>query len=72
MRASLTISLPEKLKKDVDKITQEEGVTRSDIIRESLKEYIYFKNLRKLRDKMLIKAKKQGIYTDEDVFKRIK
>ncbi len=71
MRKSLTISLPENLKNDVDKITKEEGVTRSDIIRESLKDYIYFRKLQKLRDKLLIKAKKLGIYTDQNIFDQV-
>jgi len=47
---------------------KEEGITRSDVIRESLKDYIYFRKLKKLRNKMIIKAQKNGIFTDQDVF----
>ena len=68
MRQSITISLPEKVKKEVDYLMKEEGITRSDVIRESLKDYIYFRKLKKLRNKMIIKAQKNGIFTDQDVF----
>ena len=68
MRQVITISLPEKIKKEVDSLIKEDGVTRSDIIRESLKDYIYFRKLNKLRNKMVIKAQKRGIFTDQDVF----
>ncbi len=68
MRQAITISLPEKIKKEVDSLKKEDGVTRSDIVRESLKDYIYFRKLNKLRNKMVIKAQKRGVFTDQDVF----
>ena len=71
MRQTLTISLPEKLKNEVDVLVKEDGINRSDLIRESLKDYIYFRKLRKLRDKMIIKAQKNGIFTNQDVYDRV-
>jgi metal-responsive CopG/Arc/MetJ family transcriptional regulator len=71
MRQTVAISLPEDLKKDLDKACAEEGVTRSDLVRESLRDYLFLRRFRALRAKLLAKAQAQGIYTDEDVFNRV-
>lgn len=71
MRKSITISIPEEMDKEINTVIKEEGYTRSGLIRESLKDYLYFRKLNKLRDKMRLKAKKQGIITDQDVFNKV-
>ena len=69
MRNVLTISLPKELQKKIDKIVKEKNCTRSDLVRESLKNYLFEIEFEKLRNKLIPKAQKQGIFTDEDVFK---
>ena len=71
MRQTVTISLPEKMKKALDKVTRSEGLTRSDIIRESLQDYLFLKQFRSLRARMMEKAREQGVYSDKDVFDRV-
>jgi metal-responsive CopG/Arc/MetJ family transcriptional regulator len=71
MRRTITISLPKDVKQDLDKATAEEGLSRSDLIRESLRDYLFMRRFRQLRARMMAKAQAQGIYTDEDVFKRL-
>jgi metal-responsive CopG/Arc/MetJ family transcriptional regulator len=71
MRETITISLPEEIKTELDKIVRSEGISRSDVVRESLRDYLFIRRFRLLRTKMLAKAQSQGIFTDEDVFKRI-
>lgn len=71
MRSTMTISVPEKLRVELDEISQSEGVSRSDIVRESLRDYLFTRRFRGLRKAMLPKAAAQGIYTDQDVFDRI-
>jgi metal-responsive CopG/Arc/MetJ family transcriptional regulator len=71
MRRTITISLPKDVKQDLDKATAEEGLSRSDLIRESLRDYLFMRRFRQLRTRMMAKAQAQGIYTDEDVFKRL-
>jgi len=71
MRETLSISLPDKMKKEIDQITKEDGMTRSDIIRESLKDYLYFRKLNKLRNKLIIKAQSNKIYSEDDVFNQV-
>ena len=39
MRATVTVSLPPKLKRELDKLAKEEGATRSDIVRRSISKY---------------------------------
>jgi metal-responsive CopG/Arc/MetJ family transcriptional regulator len=71
MRETLSISLPNKIKKEIDQITKEDGITRSDLIRESLNDYLYFRKLNKLRNKMIFKAQSNNIFTDDDVFNKV-
>jgi predicted transcriptional regulator len=68
MRHTLTIRLPEDLRKELQKISQEESKPMSDLVRESLKRYVSIYKFRRLRNKVIPFAESQGILTDEDVF----
>jgi len=68
MRQVLTISLTKALSNEVDSFINEENMNRSELIREAVTDYIYFKKLKKLRNRMLMHSKKSNIFTDEDVF----
>jgi len=68
MRQTLTIRLPENLRKELQKISEEESKPMSDLVRESLQRYISIYKFRQLRNKVLPFAVSQGILTDEDVF----
>jgi metal-responsive CopG/Arc/MetJ family transcriptional regulator len=70
MRETITISIPQDLRKELDQITAEEGISRSDIVRESLRDYLFIRHYRLLRMRMMARAQAQGVYTDEDVFDR--
>lgn len=71
MRDTITVSIPKKIKKEVDRITRVEGLTRSEIIRQSLQDYLFTRKFRALRNKMKARAQAQGIGSDEDVFSRV-
>ena len=66
MRETITISMPEEIKKQLDKITSQEGTTRSNIIRESLRDYLFTRQFRSIRRRMA--AKSPRVYTDQDIF----
>jgi predicted transcriptional regulator len=66
-----TISLPDQLQTELDAFAQERGVDPDDLVRNAIEEYIYFWRLRDLRARMSEEAKAQGLFTDEDVFKRL-
>ncbi|MEW5792028.1 MAG: ribbon-helix-helix domain-containing protein [Pseudomonadota bacterium] len=71
MRETITISLPEEIKTALDEVMREEGLSRSELVREALREYLLVHRFRLLRQQMLPYAREQGIYTDQDVFDRI-
>lgn len=71
MRKTITISLPEKVKKILDKITEQKHLNRSEVVREALRQYFSRQEFRRLRGLMLPEAEKRDIYTDEDVFRKV-
>jgi predicted transcriptional regulator len=68
---TLTIRLPEDLKDDLQKLSEEQSKPVSDIVRESIRRYVAVEKFRALRKKVLPFAEAQGFLTDEDVFKAI-
>ena len=71
MRATITVSIPQELKRELDELTGREGLTRSDVVRESLKSFLTTRRFRQLRLKLTAEAKAKGIFTDQDVFDRV-
>jgi len=57
---TITISLPEKMGKDIQKIADEEGVSASDLIRESFRQYKAQRIFQKIAKKGKEVAKKKG------------
>lgn len=71
MRESISISLPEEIKAELDRLSQARGVSRSDTVREALQEYLFVQKFRSLRAKMLPFAEAEGVFTDDDVFRLV-
>jgi metal-responsive CopG/Arc/MetJ family transcriptional regulator len=71
MQQMLTITVPEEIRLALDDETQREGISPSDLIGKALREYLFFRRFRLLRERMIPKAQAQGIYTDQDVFDRV-
>lgn len=71
MRETVTISLPQAVRRELDRVAKEEGISRSDLLRESLEDFLFVRRFRRLRQRMMAAAQAQGIYTDQDVFDRI-
>ncbi len=71
MRSTITISLPEKIRDQLDQVAEKEGVTRSDLVRQSICDHLFIRQFRGLRRTMVAKASQHGIYTDQDVFDRV-
>lgn len=66
MNATLTIELPEEIKATLDKAAREEGVSERDFVARALKDYLFLRRFRKLRERMMAKSEKT--YTDEEIF----
>jgi metal-responsive CopG/Arc/MetJ family transcriptional regulator len=71
MRESISISLPEDLKAEIDRFTRSEGISRSDLVREALRDFLFSRRLRSLRQEIMPYAEAQGVYTDDDVFREV-
>ena len=71
MRDTITIRLPEKLRKDLDNVAKTEKASKSDVIRDAIERYIALKRFQQLRKKVLPFAEAEGLLTDEDIFKAI-
>ena len=71
MPETVTISLPQAVRRELDKVAKEEGISRSDVLRQSLEDFLFVRRFRQLRQRMMAAAQAQGIFTDEDVFNRV-
>jgi metal-responsive CopG/Arc/MetJ family transcriptional regulator len=71
MRTVLSVSIPEEMAMELDKLAKATGRTRSEIVKEALRAFLWEERFRALRSRIRPKAKKRGFVTDADVFKEI-
>ncbi len=67
--STLTIRLPEALRRDLDRLARRRGRPAGEIVRDSLEKYLAVERFRALRAKTLPRAAEHGFLTDDDVFK---
>lgn len=71
MRESISVSLPPELKEELDRMKEEEGLSRSDLVREAVREYVFVHRFRSLRQELMAYAEAKGVYTDDEVFREV-
>ena len=71
MRATLTISLPPGLRRDVSRAAKKDHMSESEFVRDALRRRLALDRFHSLRERAMAQAQARGIYTDEDVFKII-
>ena len=59
MRETVTISLPKNVRRELDRVAKQEGVSRSDVLRQSLEEFLFARRFRALRARMMAAAQAQ-------------
>lgn len=69
MRATLTISLPQVLRRNVSRAAKSQHMTESEFVRDALRRRLALDRFYSLRERAVAQARARGIYTDEDVFK---
>jgi len=69
--SSITIRIPDKLRRELDKLSRDKQQPVSDLVRDSLRRYVALERFRELRKKTIPYAEAQGFLTDEDVFKAV-
>jgi predicted transcriptional regulator len=62
---------PALVRRELDRVAKEDGLSRSDVLRQSLEDFLFVRRFRQLRQRMMAAAQAAGIYTDEDVFTRV-
>ena len=71
MRAVISVSFPEDMAKELDRVAKESGRTKSDLIKEALREFLWEERFTSLRRTLTRKAKARRLVTDDDVFKAV-
>ena len=71
MRNVLSVSLPEKMAKELNEVAAEMGRNKSDIVKESLGNYLWELKLNKAQKLFYSKAKARGIVTEDDMLREI-
>ena len=69
MRQALSVSLPEGLAAALNRVTKEIHLTRSEVVKLALQDFLRNQELEALRRRLVPKARHKGIFTDEDVFR---
>ena len=71
MQKTITINLSEEEQTALDDLIRQEGGSTDEVVGKAIKEYLFFRRLRLLRERMVAKARSQGIHGDQDVFDRV-
>lgn len=68
MIQKITVTLPPEIRQALDELTRLEGVPADQVVGQAVKEHLFLRKFRLLRERMAAKAQSQGILTDQDVF----
>ena len=69
MNNSIVLELPDRVQEALVEATQEEGVSPNELVTAALEDYLFIRQFRRLRERMLAQA--PGQPTDDDVFEQI-
>ncbi len=71
MAQPITVTLPEDVKRALDELARQEGIAPDEVVGRAVKQHLFLRQFRSLRERMSAKAQSQGLVTDQDVFDRI-
>jgi predicted transcriptional regulator len=71
MRTVLSVSLSDRMAAELDALAKATGRNKSDIVKESLSIFLWETRFKRVKGRMVKKAKAAGIVTEEDVFKAV-
>jgi metal-responsive CopG/Arc/MetJ family transcriptional regulator len=71
MQEQITISVPSEIRVALDELTRSGDASRNELVGEAIKQYLFVRRFRTLREQMAPRARAQGIVTDQDVFDRV-
>ena len=67
--ATITLRVPDELDQELERLSLDQGVSKSDLAREALKRYLQVAEFRSLRSDLVPRAQAIGVNTDDDVFR---
>lgn len=71
MRQTVAVSLPADLTARLDVVADEEGTSRSEVVRDAVNRYLALRQFQKVRESLIPFAEAVGVLSDEDVFRSI-
>jgi len=71
MTQSITVALPADLKLALDDLSKREGVTADEVVGQAIKEHLFLRQFRQLRQRLASPAQGSDALTDQDVFDRV-
>ncbi len=71
MRTVLSVSLPEPVAAELSRLAAETGRSKSDIVKESVSQYLWEARFRTVRRRLIRRAKRAGMVTEGDAFRAI-
>lgn len=71
MRNTVNISLPPKMMKDLDQLAKRDGMTRSELVRESVRNTLFDRKFDELHAYGVLKARAKGFKSEEQIFKAV-
>ena len=71
MSQLITITLPIEVQLALDELSRSEGVPRDEVVNRAVKQHLFLRRFRSLRERMSAKAADQGTVTDQDVFNQV-
>ena len=67
--ATITIRVPDELDQELERLSLDQGVSKSDLAREALRRYLQVAEFRSLRSELVARAQAIGVSTDDNVFR---
>lgn len=70
MQDTITIKLPRNIRSALETVVAEEGKSANDLINQAVAEYLFFRELHLLQERLIAKAQQRGIFNEDDVFEQ--
>lgn len=71
MTQPLTVTLQVEVQQALDAFSLREGLSADEVVNVAVKQHLFLRQFRSLRERMIAKHKSVGTLTDQDVFDRV-
>lgn len=71
MQATINVSLSNDVRNALYNLTRTEGIAADEVINEAVRQYLFFRRLTLLRERLSARTKEMGVNSEDDVFRLI-